>query len=125
MRLVYVAILVLAFVGPAAAQHSHVSQKGPNGGPVQDVAGVHLELISSGNVVTVYVLDESNKPISAQGMTANALVVSGADRETLTLKVDGENRLKGETKKPIAGNSSISLTVKTPAGKTGQAKFTN
>lgn len=124
MRLVFVAISVLAFVGSALAQHSHGSQKGPNGGLVQDVAGVHLELITSGTTLTVHVLDESNKPASAQGMTANALVVSGADRETLVLKAE-DGSLKGETKKPIARDATISLTVKTAAGKTGQAKFAN
>ncbi|MBY0530514.1 MAG: hypothetical protein K2P86_02355 [Xanthobacteraceae bacterium] len=115
--------LVLSLAVSAVAQHKHGAQKGPNGGPVEDVAGVHLEFVTSGTTLTFYVLDESNKPISAKGITASALVVAGADRETVTLTVEGENVLKGEVKKPIAANATISVTLKTPAGKSGQARF--
>jgi hypothetical protein len=114
---------VLSLAVTAVAQHNHAAQKGPNGGPVEDVAGVHLEFVSTGTTLTFYVLDESNKPSSAKGITASALVVAGADRETVTLTVEGENVLKGELKKPIAANATISVTLKTPAGKSGQVRF--
>jgi hypothetical protein len=122
MRLFLALGLLLSLAVSAVAQHKH-GVKGPNGGPVEDVAGVHLELVTSGTTLTFYVLDESNKPISAKGITASALVVAGADRETVTLTVEGENVLKGEVKKPIAANATISVTLKTPAGKSGQARF--
>ncbi len=123
MKFILALGVVLSLAVSAVAQHSHGAQKGPNGGPVEDVAGVHLEFVSSGTTLTFYVLDESNKPTSAKGITASALVVAGADRETVTLTVDGENTLKGELKKPIAANATISVTLKTPAGKSGQARF--
>ncbi|MBS4083231.1 MAG: hypothetical protein KGZ73_06750 [Rhizobiales bacterium] len=123
MRFIIALGLMLSLAVTAVAQHNHAAQKGPNGGPVEDVAGVHLEFVSSGTTVTFYVLDESNKPTSAKGITASALVVAGADRETVTLTVEGENALKGELKKPIAANATISVTLKTPAGKSGQARF--
>ena len=123
MRFIIALGLMLSLAVTAVAQHNHAAEKGPNGGPVEDVAGVHLEFVSSGTTVTFYVLDESNKPTSAKGITASALVVAGADRETVTLTVEGENALKGELKKPIAANATISVTLKTPSGKTGQARF--
>jgi uncharacterized membrane protein (DUF4010 family) len=123
MKFILALSFVLSLAVTAVAQHNHGAQKGPNGGPVEDVAGVHLELVTSGTTLTFYVLDESNKPASAKGITASALVVSGADRETVTLTVEGENALKGELKKPIAANATISVTLKTPAGKSGQARF--
>lgn len=123
MRFIIALGLMLSLAVTAVAQHNHAAQKGPNGGPVEDVAGVHLEFVSSGTTVTFYVLDESNKPTSAKGITASALVVAGADRETVTLTVEGENALKGELKKPIAANATISVTLKTPSGKSGQARF--
>jgi hypothetical protein len=121
MKVAFLLSLMLAFASPAAAQHSHANQKGPNGGPVEDVAGVHLEFVASGNTITFYVLDESNKPISAKGVTGSALVVAGADRETVTLTA-GDNALKGELKKPIPAGALISVTIKTST-KSGQAKF--
>lgn len=121
MKFAFLLSLMLAFTSPAVAQHSHGAQKGPNGGQVEDVAGVHLEFVTSGNTVTFYVLDESNKPISAEGMTGSALVVAGADRETVTLTA-GDNALKGELKKAVPAGASISVTIKTKT-KSGQAKF--
>jgi hypothetical protein len=113
---------VLAFTLPAAAQHSHGS-KGPNGGILEDVAGVHAELLTSGNALTVNILDENNKPLSTKGYTASALVVNGADRETVTLAPSGHAALKGETKKAIAPNAQVTLMIKTAAGKSGQARY--
>ena len=123
MKYVFALIAVLAFAAPAVAQHSHGAQKGPNGGPVEDVAGVHAELVVSGNTVTFNILDEANKPVPSQGFTGSALVVSGADRETVTLAPAGESALQGDAKKPVAKGAAISVTIKTAAGKSGQARF--
>ena len=123
MKYALALIAVFAFAAPAVAQHSHGAHKGPNGGPVEDVAGVHAELVVSGNTVTFNILDEANKPVASKGFTGSALVVSGADRETVTLAPAGENALQGDTKKPVAKGAAISVTIKTAAGKSGQARF--
>ena len=109
------------FAAPAAAQHAHGS-KGPNGGQLEDVAGVHAELLTSGNTITINVLDEGNKPVATEGFAASALVVRGSERETVALAPAGEAALKGDAKKPVAG-AAITVTLKTAAGKTGQARF--
>jgi hypothetical protein len=118
--------LVLAamlFAAPVVADpHKHGS-KGPNGGAMEDVAGMHVEFVPAGNALTFHVLNEDNKPVSAKGFTGSVLVVNGQDRETITLTVSGENALKGEAKKPIAPGSAITLMIKTDGGKTGQAKY--
>jgi len=116
--------LVLTWTTPAVAQHAH-GQKGPNGGQMEDVAGVHLELLTSGPSIILNVFDEANKPMQTKGFSASALIVLGADRETLTLSPSGENALKGDAKKTIGKGAAISITVKTAAGKSGQAKFKN
>ena len=90
---------------------------------MEDVAGVHAELLVSGNTLTINVLDENNKPIPTKGFSASALIVNGADRETLTLAASGESALKGETKKPVAKGATVTLMIKTAAGKSGQARF--
>lgn len=122
----YALILAAALAGavPALAQqHSHGSQKGPSGGVVQDIADVHAELIRSGSTLTVNILNESNKPLSSKGFTGSALIVTGADRETVTLTPSGDSALKGEAKKPIAPNATVTIVLKTASGKSGQAKF--
>jgi hypothetical protein len=123
MKLVAV-VLAAALVSSAAfAQHKH-SSKGPNGGVMEDVAGVHAELVTSGSTVTFNVLDEDSKPIKAKGYSGSVLIVSGSERETVQLAQSGDNALKGEAKKPIAKGSSITLMLKTDKGKSGQARFT-
>lgn len=121
MKYALVLIAALAFAGPAGAQHAH-GDKGPNGGPMEDVAGVHAELMTSGNTITINVFDEGNKPVATKGFSGAALLIRGSERETVTLTPSGESALKGDAKKPAAG-AAITLTLKTAAGKSGQAKF--
>ena len=118
--LAFVAALML--IGSAVAQHKH-SDKGPNGGPMEDIAGVHAELMVSGNTLTINVFDEDSKPVSTKGFSGAALIVAGADKETVSLSPSGQSALKAEAKKPIAAGAAITLTLKTAAGKSGQAKF--
>jgi hypothetical protein len=121
MKYVLALIATITLSGPAAAQHAH-GDKGPNGGQMVDVAGVHAELMTAGNTITINVLDEDNKPVATKGFTASALVSRGPERETVALVPSEEATLKGEAKKPVAG-AAITVTLKTAAGKTGQARF--
>lgn len=124
MKFVLALIAALAFAAPAAAQHKHgADHKGPNGGPVADVAGVHAELVVSGSTITLNILDEANKALPTKGYSGSVLVVNGNDRETVALAPAGDSALKGDAKKAVAKGSAISVTLKTAAGKSGQARF--
>jgi hypothetical protein len=124
MKYVIAPIAALAFSVPALAQHKHShSDKGPSGGPMEDVAGVHAELIVAGKTLTLNILDEDNKPIATKGFSGSALIVGGGARETLTLAPSGESALKGDAKAAIAKGAAITVTLKTAAAKSGQAKF--
>lgn len=122
----YIALLVLSLVWstPSLAQHSHGSEKGPNGGPMEDVAGIDAELLTSGNTITINVFDPgNNKPVSTKGFSGAVLLAGGGARETVTLEPSGENALKGTSKSAIAPGAAITLTIKTAEGKSGQVKF--
>ncbi len=121
-RILMIAVLAL-WAGVASAQHSHGNMKGPNGGAMQDVAGVHAELLVAANVVTINLLDESNKPASAKGFSGSVLIVSGGSRETVQLAVSGDNSLKGEAKAAVPAGAAVTLVLKNAAGKSGQVKF--
>lgn len=123
MKKFLIAAALLLWAGVAAAQHSHGSTKGPNGGLVQDIAGVHAELVITGNVVTINLLDESNKPTAAQGYTGSVLIVAGGNRETVQLAVAGGSALKGSAKADLPAGAQVTLVLKNPAGKSGQVKF--
>jgi hypothetical protein len=121
----YTALIAIALLWslPAAAQHSHGTQKGPNGGPMEDVAGVHAELVAKGTTITLNIFDESNKPVPTKGYTGSALVVAGGNREAVSLAPTGENALKGDAKNPVATGATVTVTLKTAAGKSGQVRF--
>ena len=121
MRFALTILAAFAIASPTVAEEY---EKGPNGGLMLDVAGIDAELLTSGNTVTINVFEAfSPKPISTRGYTAAVLIVSGANREPLTLAPVGENSLKGEAKKPIPTDATITLTIKTAEGKSGQVKF--
>jgi hypothetical protein len=121
MRYVLALIATMTLSGHAVAQHAH-GGKGPNGGQMEDVAGLHAELITLGNTITINMFDEGNKPVATKGFTASALVVRGPDRETVALMPSNEATLKGDAKKPVTG-VAITVTLKTAGGKSGQARF--
>lgn len=112
---------IFTLTAPAVAQHAHGS-KGPNGGIMEDVAGVHAELITSGNTVSVNIFDEGSKPVATSGFTASALIVRGNEREPVAL-TPAANSLKGNAKAPVGANDTVLVTLKTAAGKSGQARF--
>ncbi len=121
MRYALLLIATMLFAVPAYAEEY---EKGPNGGLMLDVAGIDAELMTAGNAVTINVfVAHSPKPVSTSGYTAAVLIAGGGGRETVTLVPQGENSLKGDAKTPIAPGATITLTIKTAEGKSGQVKF--
>jgi hypothetical protein len=121
MKYALLLIATILFALPASAEDY---EKGPNGGLMLDVAGIDAELMTSGNTVTFNIfIPNTPKPVSTIGYTAAVLIAGGGGRETVTLTPQGENSLKGDAKNPIAAGATITLTIKTAEGKSGQAKF--
>lgn len=121
MKYALLLIATILFATPVSAEDY---EKGPNGGLMLDVAGIDAELMTSGNTVTFNIfVPNTPKPVPTDGFTAAALIISGSGRETVTLTPQGENSLKGDAKNPIAAGATITLTIKTAEGKSGQAKF--
>lgn len=121
MRIISWIVAALLLATPVAAEDY---EKGPNGGLMLDVAGIDAELLTSGNTVTINVFEAFKaKPVSTKGYVGAVLIAGGSARETVTLAPQGENSLKGEAKNPIPAGATITLTIKTAEGKSGQAKF--
>ena len=121
MRFTVVLVAGLMLASPVLAEDY---EKGPNGGLMLDVAGIDAELMTSGTKVTINVFD-ANKPtpLPTKGYTAAVLIVTGKARETVALASSGDNSLTGEAKVAIAPDATITLTIRTAEGKSGQVKF--
>lgn len=121
MSRILLILAALIFALPVVAEEY---EKGPNRGLMLDVAGIDAELLTSGTTVTVNVFKAFGPtPVSTKGYSAAVLITSGAGRETVTLAPSGENSLKGDAKGAIAAGATITLTIKTSEGKSGQVKF--
>lgn len=121
MKYAFLLFAALTFTAPACAEEY---EKGPNGGLMLDVAGIDAELLTAGTTVTINVfVPNTPKPVTTQGFTAAVLIAGGSVRETVTLAPQGENSLKGDAKATIPAGATITLTIKTAEGKSGQAKF--
>jgi hypothetical protein len=121
MRAAFLIVAALLLAAPAVAEEY---EKGPNGGLMLDVAGIDAELLTSGNSVTINVFEATGpKPVSTKGYTGAVLITGSGGRETVALAPQGENSLKGEAKNPISAGTTVTLTIKTAEGKSGQAKF--
>jgi len=121
MSRILLILAALIFALPVAAEEY---EKGPNGGLMLDVAGIDAELMTSGATITINVFKAfSPTPVSTKGYSAAVLITSGAGRETVALAPSGENSLKGDAKSGIAPGATITLTIKTAEGKSGQVKF--
>lgn len=114
-----------ALTSPALAQgHAHgQSEKGPNGGMMQDVAGVHAELVAAERTLTVHLYDEAGKPVPAAGYSGSVLAGTGQARQVVQLAPGTGNTLSGTAPAAVARNTQVTLQLKAPGGKTGQARF--
>ena len=122
MKYALLLIAIILFAAPASAEDY---EKGPNGGLMLDVAGVDAELLMEGNnTVTINIFEAFKaKPVSTKGYVGAVLITGGPTRETVTLAPQGENSLKGDAKNSIPAGATITLTIKTSEGKSGQVKF--
>lgn len=102
-----------------------VAQKGSNGGQVIDAADrYHLELVVAGQELRLFVSDLKDKPVSTQGASAKAMVLSSGGKTVIDLKPSGPNSLAGSGPfgRSKAMKVDISLTLPGAPGVVG--KFT-
>jgi nitrogen fixation protein FixH len=108
--------------GALAQAHGH-SDQGAHGGRMQDVVGVHTELLISERTLTVHLYDEAGKPVPSAGYTVSALVGAGQARQVVQLAPGSENTLTGTAPTAPARGAPVTLQVKNPAGRSGQARY--
>ncbi len=115
-----VAILISVATSLSAQDHKHGS---PHGGIVK-TAGVefHIETLTKGEVMMVYLLDAYEKTKTNVGATATALIQTADGKtNTVTLKANGKESFMLNLNKGVKYNKAI-ITIKT-GGKSASASF--
>lgn len=131
---IFVALLGLGMSMGSAYAHDDKyfdSIKSPNGGQTRMAGVYHFELVlvqdsktAKENTITVYVTDHAGKALSTKAASASLTLVQGANKATVNLQAEGENRLIGKATYASTANLKAALTV-TMAGKPAeQARFT-
>lgn len=83
----------------------------------------HIELIVSGQALTVHFLDHKNKPVSEVGLTGTAVVTAGGATETVKLTDQCGGKLSGSGKFPATGALQAVVNVNAPNEPTLPAEF--
>lgn len=98
---------LLAMPGTALAQgspHAHTHPPGPNGGTIGEVGTRHVELVVQAGELRIYVLNEQDRPISAQGASGSVVVQAQGRQQTVRLEAGaGDAYLVGRGDIPARG----------------------
>jgi hypothetical protein len=113
------------FFLPAAAfaqGHAH-GERGPNGGSMQDIIGIHAELVIADRTLTIHLYDERMQPQPATGFSGSLLVGAGQTRQVVQLASGSGNTLTGTSQTAPPRGTAMTLQLRNPANRSGQARF--
>jgi hypothetical protein len=119
-RILAAAALILFQPGPSLA---HDLEKGPNGGPVVEAAGHHVEFVDEGAGLSFFLRDEAGKPIESKGANGRAVIQDHGKTETVSLASADPNKLTGKVPQPLGAGARIVLSATLPDGHSIQARF--
>jgi hypothetical protein len=106
-----------------AVSLAHDVDKGPNGGPVVEAAGHHVEFVDEGAALSFFLSDESGKPIESKGANGRAVIQDHGKTETVPLASADPNKLTGNVPQPLGAGARIVLSATLADGHSIQARF--
>ena len=113
-------IAVLSCLSMSASAHDAI---GPHGGWLTDAGPYHIELVVHSGNVHLYVSDTDDKPISAAGFKALAILAAAGKPQRIVLQSIENARLSGPAPGDLATPPKGVVQLTAPDGKTAQAKF--
>lgn len=121
MKNIFAFAVIAALASPTVAQ-AHESAEGPNGGPSIDTGEFHIEAVTKGTELAIYVRDTADKPVPTDGFKGTAIFVVDGKPQRIVLTPAGENRLSGTSAAPLASPKGA-VQISTGDGKSIQGKF--
>ena len=119
-------VLALTLAAWPAMVVAHEVSKGPNGGPVVDSAGHHVEMVSKGTELVLFLTEADDKPLASAGTkNARAIIQDGGKTATVALQPADPNRLVGILAQPLGPGARVVVSAIMEDGHTVQARFVN
>ena len=109
---------VLALSLPAVAHEA----KGPHGGRIADAGPYHVELVSKGNQLDLFVADTADKPVPPDGFKGVAILIVDGKSQRVPLEPT-DKKLSGMAGVNLPANPKGVIQLTLPNGKTAQARF--
>lgn len=118
-------LLVLALAAlPIGGLAAHETAKGPNGGPVVDFAGHHVEMVSAGTDFVLFLTEANDKPLTSAGAkNARAVIQDGGKTATVQLTPAEPNKLVGTLASPLSSGARVVVSATMADGHAVQARF--
>jgi hypothetical protein len=126
--------LTLAVSATPALAHDDAmldAMKSAHGGQVRMAGIYHFELVVAKdakavkeNPVLVYVTDHAGNKIATAGARGTATLLAGKQKTSVTLKPDGDSRLKGVASYAATPGMKVVLAITLPGQPPVQARFT-
>ncbi len=115
---------ILMLCGVQVPQVSaHESESGPNGGPMVEVKGLHLELIAKDADLAVVLSDTAHAPLASKGASGRAVVLEGSTQKILPLLPMDPDRLTAKLDKPLSKGARVVVSAKLASGQELLARF--
>ncbi len=102
---------------------AHETTKGPNGGPVVEVAGHHIEFVQSPIDITLYLTGSADAPIASAGAKFKAIVQDNGKTAQLELGPVDPNKLVAKLSAPLSSGAKVVVTGTLADGHSLQARF--
>lgn len=122
MTLIRIAAVTFSIATVSIAS-AHAPKIGANGGPQADAGSFHVEIVSQGKTLQVFLRDHADKAIATDGYRGAAIFVIDGNPQRIPLAPAGENRLTGTAAVSIPSEPKGAVQITTPSGGTVQAKF--
>ena len=114
---------VAAVIATASFVFAHAPKVGTNGGVQADAGSFHVEVVSQGTTLQVFLRDHGDKAVPTAGYKGTAIFVIEGKPQRIPLAPAGENKMTGTSAVSIPSEPKGAVQITTPTGSTVQAKF--
>lgn len=114
--------IIAALLMLSGFAHAHEGV-GPNGGKLIEAGNLHMELVSKGRSIDVFVTDANDKPLAVDGYKGAAVLVIDGKPQRIQLAPAEANRMTGAAAIDVPTNPRGAVQLQLPAGGSAQGRF--